>query len=341
MGAYSMKSSLRTLAETAVRKMYRLHAGNVLSKLALLDPYLGGWGLAAPLADEMCAAGNVDEATKLLQRNALRIAHRGMVARATKAIPKNAAVCGEDEKMECLRDAATALASLNIRPFIAFGTLLGHVRNGGFLPSDGDIDLGILAEEADAAAVRDAMEAGPFIVEKYEGPEWPCRVKVAHRNGVALDLVFFAAREGQFWTYTRFYGQLLIRRRTAFRLDPATFMGLSLWMPENPETFLAENYGDWRTPSRIHHYVLTSPLTDFGLPVVQYGAVRRIYSLLINGDRLRLQGFTDLFRRKLPADPFWKELQSLCQISPESSTPRSSRTSSTPATSNSSAKPAR
>jgi LicD family len=46
-----------------------------------------------------------------------------------------------------LRDFMAASREAGMKPFLMWGTLLGHVREGGILKHDKDIDMGILAAD--------------------------------------------------------------------------------------------------------------------------------------------------------------------------------------------------
>ena len=46
-----------------------------------------------------------------------------------------------------LQDIFEICKKIDIKPFLVFGTLLGHYRDGGFIEHDTDIDLGLLEND--------------------------------------------------------------------------------------------------------------------------------------------------------------------------------------------------
>lgn len=159
---------------------------------------------------------------------------------------------------EALADFAKEMRGFGQNWFVLSGTLLGIVREGGFLSHDYDIDAGIMAEAGEAEALHAAFQRSKlFRPSELEwqsifshGPDGPvvrrCPVfmKVAHANGVYID-IFIHYREGEvIW-----HASSLFRwDNSAFTLSPYMLAGTEVLGPSDADRYLTENYGNWRVP---------------------------------------------------------------------------------------------
>ncbi len=210
---------------------------------------------------------------------------------------------------DALNGALRALEAEGISVFICFGTLLGLVREGAFMAHDGDIDLGVFWPETSASATRAALKKAGYKILVFQRDPWPCRVK-AQRTATdpVLDIVFFRRDGDRLQTYTRCYGDLLIRNRSPFGLERAELDGVLVRIPSPPELFLDENYEDWKERSAFHHYILTSPLTDFSRESVQLMLKSLLFIHLVQGNDRQYRGLKHVGMRAIPSDPLWQRL---------------------------------
>lgn len=170
----------------------------------------------------------------------------------------------------------------HLSPFLCFGLLLGYVREGRFMEHDMDFDLGFMYEEGLSERIKCILETAGYRIEFFEPSPWPTRIVAVQREtGLLFDLVFFKEEKEHFLTYAQYLHHLIIRRRKKFRIIQVEFEGRKVLIPENPELFLEENYGNWRVKSSYHHYILTSRLTDltqtFLQPLLLAAITRNIY----------------------------------------------------------------
>jgi hypothetical protein len=148
------------------------------------------------------------------------------------------------------KDAATTLEDLRVyglqagfEPFLISGTLLGHVRDGAIIGWDKDIDVGVFGTQADLVKLGAHLsQSGQFQIRRIDFVDK--RLRVRHWTKVDVD-IFLHYREGEkVWhdgSVTRWWN-------SPFALKTIQFLGVEQFIPEDPERYLDENYGDWRKP---------------------------------------------------------------------------------------------
>lgn len=136
--------------------------------------------------------------------------------------------------------------------FLISGTLLGAVREGRVLQHDKDIDVGIPAEVDLAAMAAHLRSTGRFRIRPL-----PVQtvVRAIHANGTSIDLFRHWLEDGRMVHQ----GQKAKWWNTPFTLKPRDFLGTTFQVPSNPELYLAENYGDWKTPATDFDTVVDTP----------------------------------------------------------------------------------
>lgn len=217
---------------------------------------------------------------------------------------KKAVSFSEADKLRTLDDVLNILSKHNIRHFLCFGTLLGMIRENSFLAQDIDIDIGIFHDECGADRVFEILSKEGYRSYALKKDPWPCKVQMFHpETGVLCDIIFFKRDEDNFKTFTLLHDHLLVRNRTPFNLVEVPFFHLTVCIPEHPENFLTENYGNWQSVQLYHHHILTSELTDYRLPVVQCLFIKTCIDLLIrqddHGASTLIQRWNNLLRDRL------------------------------------------
>ncbi|HTF85699.1 MAG TPA: hypothetical protein VL987_14040 [Cellvibrio sp.] len=261
--------------------------------------------------DALAASGHPEVARDLLFAHINRLASRpvNVSAKTLRPYSPPLAQFTRTEKHHALTKVLADLEAQGVRPFLCFGVLLGFLREGDFMQHDADLDIGILLQEHSCNQVYAILKKMGYHIDSHQPDPWPCRLKVTvPGTEIPVDIIFFHPHEGKLQTFAECYGHLLIRNRTAFTLTRAEFQGITAWIPENPEAFLTENYQDWRHKADYHHWVLTSPLTDFSQPIVEYCLARELaYSLYRN--RLHtVMRLMAIGKSRYAHSPFWQEL---------------------------------
>lgn len=165
---------------------------------------------------------------------------------------------------QILADTLAACRALKLHPFLTWGTLLGHYREGGFIGYDRDIDLGLL--ESDFARKTDLislMTTQGYVVRKDD----PYIVSF-HRTGFTvphIDLQLFYQRHKQMICAI----DPSQRQEIYFYYFPLEIFSefnevhflnqLSVLAPKNTELFLTTGYGNWRKRQKKWHYLENPP----------------------------------------------------------------------------------
>jgi hypothetical protein len=128
-------------------------------------------------------------------------------------------------------------------PFLlAFGTLLGAYRNGAFIRGDHDTDI-IVPEEKEGA-LRMAFSCRRFRDTGFR----VCRVVPdlvsIERSGEYIDAYIFRGT-GRLLRCAATYK---MNRSYLAHPSPIAFLGTTFLTVSDPEKYLEERYGDWRTP---------------------------------------------------------------------------------------------
>lgn len=152
-------------------------------------------------------------------------------------------------ELSTLQRVVEALSEAGIRPFLVSGTLLGLVRNGSLLAHDYDIDLGVLPNEGDAEAVGVALKQAGFDVSVDS-----LKVVANDADGI-VDVFIHYERDGLLWHGTEIHEWW----NSPFGLEASDLGGVGVWIPDNADTYLTENYGDWSRPVAFYNFSFDTP----------------------------------------------------------------------------------
>lgn len=164
----------------------------------------------------------------------------------------------DTDDVEGLLDATQAvldvLREAGVDGFLAYGTLLGAVREGAFIGHDNDIDLGYVSRLTtpvdvvrESLRLQRALARAGMQVERYSGAGF--QVEVRDPTGAVRGVDVF----GGYWVGDRL--ALLGEIHTAFErawvtpLSTVSLMGREFPAPAQPDRLLEAMYGaGWRVP---------------------------------------------------------------------------------------------
>ncbi|MGM8930647.1 hypothetical protein [Salinicola halophyticus] len=166
------------------------------------------------------------------------------------------------------------LAQFDIDFFLVSGTLLGCIREGTILGHDTDIDVGLMPDVS-MKSLRNAIKhSSRFKLQEIVSEN---TLYVIHPNGVKIDLFRHYEENGKLY-----HGGIKCRWwNSPFQLVKADFLDNSYWIPEDTDTYLTENYGDWRTPVVNFETFLETP----NLEVTDQTAMKLYYFSQAIGSR--------------------------------------------------------
>jgi SAM-dependent methyltransferase len=173
--------------------------------------------------------------------------------------------------LDAIAEVLDALREAGTDAFLAYGTLLGAVREGALIGHDSDADLGYLSPYSHPVDViresfalqRRVAELG---YETYRYSGFAFRVDVAESDGSkrGLDVFggFIAEPVGDGPAMLYLMGEIgaPFRRDWIYPLTTATLEGRTFPVPADPERLLVATYGPgWRVPDPAYHFETARP----------------------------------------------------------------------------------
>lgn len=205
------------------------------------------------------------------------------------------------------------LAGVGVHAFATSGTLLGLVREGGLLPFDKDLDIGLPFAEM-PAATDFLLRHGWHRATAPRGMVNP--VMLHDGQGLSLDLCGFIAESssglvlGGFWLQGAPSQWQRVTEYPALQLRLQRRSEGAVWAVTNPEAWLAALYGpDWRQPVPDFDTVIGAHnLRGFAL-LTQCYALGRIYERWLQGKLGKAIAITAQSLRHSPDDALLLQVQ--------------------------------
>ena len=183
--------------------------------------------------------------------------------------------------LKTLEHVHSVLSRNNIKYFIDFGTLLGFVRENGFIKHDDDIDLSIYPGQSirPCELLKCFLDNGFTYVHAFSVREKIYEFTVRDTNQLTVDVFFpritdepgVMAGPDIFWDSEREYPSetantiLEPRYHIPSGVKLRDFNGVKVSIPESPDKLLVDEYGDnWQTPisNYVAKEVIPSPELD-------------------------------------------------------------------------------
>ena len=165
--------------------------------------------------------------------------------------------------LDVLKDFHDCLTGADIYYTLAFGTLLGAIREKGFIKHDNDIDVNMWAEDHSAFLQKRLESSGFKLVHRFLVEEGRLgREESYEKGGVNID-IFYIYKDGEGAPYCcdflqpdgcisfsegmKKYGGVVARKlylpfKKSRELSP--FENASFFVPENAHDLLKSRYGD-------------------------------------------------------------------------------------------------
>jgi hypothetical protein len=164
-----------------------------------------------------------------------------------------------------LNEIEHALEESGLETFLAFGTLLGFVREGGLIAYDDDIDICVINKGKNEWEILDDVmkKCGLMMTREFFYKENRA-IATYSRDGVNVDFYLFEVRDGRYMTYSFWpvdknqkyqygiYEDYKIVEHfypTPVGIHSEMIHDTFVLLPQNGEEILEALYGkDWRTP---------------------------------------------------------------------------------------------
>ncbi len=167
--------------------------------------------------------------------------------------------------LDAMERVLGALHDAGVEAFLAYGTLLGAVREGDFIGHDSDIDLGYVSRCTHPVDViresfrlqRELGERG-FLIDRYSAAAFKVTVVDADGSDWGLDVFGGFLMDGRLYLM----GEIgtAYDERWIFPLTTSTLAGRTFPVPAVPERLLEATYGPgWKVPDPAFHF--ETPLT--------------------------------------------------------------------------------
>ena len=163
------------------------------------------------------------------------------------------------------------LSSENVKFFFDMGTLLGIIREGHLLSHDFDLDIGVFAtSEKKQQSIRDMLVSNNCRLIKACYVDNVGIIQESYiKYGIKFDIAYYYSFDDKidscFLFVPSFIGNQTPQSRDVLELrcDTITgtktvdFLGISVSVPNEPEKYLAQRYGEnWRLPDKNYKYWL-------------------------------------------------------------------------------------
>lgn len=160
--------------------------------------------------------------------------------------------CCTEHLLELLHFTEDLLTRNDIFHWLDFGTLLGAVRNGDFIPWDSDIDYGILESDRERViALQQQVTDAGYVLDPYD--KKAIRIRYSHINRQHVDLIPWHEEAG---LYKSYFTDPSINFPPHYleQLAPVQLRGRAFPAPTPVDAFLARyRYGpDFMTPRRVN-----------------------------------------------------------------------------------------
>ena len=171
--------------------------------------------------------------------------------------------------LDAIDEVLGALRQVGLDAFLAYGTALGAIRDGGLIGHDSDADLGyVSAHDHPVDVIREsfriqrALTDMGYRVTRYSAIALKVHVEESDGLDRGLDVFGGFMREGTLYLM----GEIAVpfQRDWIYPLGTATLEGREFPVPANADKFLTATYGPhWRVPDPA--YKFTTPASTIEL----------------------------------------------------------------------------
>ncbi len=159
----------------------------------------------------------------------------------------------EDEGKKILETTKRLFNDVGMEPILAFGTLLGAIRDNGIIKGDEDVDVFCDDESKLLESLPYFDENGLKLIRVFSGVFYSFRLN----DRCYIDVYIITEYKFNIWKLYcyKVYGRAMPKKYFK-SYEYIDFLGSKYKVPANSENLLAFWYGDsWRIPVRGHKFV--------------------------------------------------------------------------------------
>lgn len=147
--------------------------------------------------------------------------------------------------------------NIGLKSYLAFGTLLGAVRDKGLITGDEDVDIFIDNEQLLIDNIPYLNDNGLRLIRVFKGNLYSFRIN----EYAYIDVYILRPLHVSIWSLYCYALDGLPTPKKYFKgYEFITFLGEECLCPSNPEKLLEFWYGnDWRIPVKGHNYFYEVP----------------------------------------------------------------------------------
>lgn len=160
-------------------------------------------------------------------------------------------ICLQVFGQRLLEETLSTCHELNMKPFLIFGTLLGHRRDNGFIPHDSDIDIGLLRDDfAKINELKKEMKKRGYIVRGQSN--FGISFRKPRFRGLNVDFYLFFEENDKMACVAGIknkFGKCCYPSEIFSKFKKEKFMGtIEILVPSQTERYLTITYGNWQSP---------------------------------------------------------------------------------------------
>lgn len=211
-----------------------------------------------PIKNVLCTPSAIKRVESEVSRlMSLQAGTKAQVVFSKHLIQRSGILERADEYLDAIDQAVHIFEELGITIMLCYGSLLGAIRDGGFIPHDDDVDFLIYdgsgsreeAIEKKEKLIKALAERG-YRSRNFSGENF--HVSFGRRS---LDFFICWKDSSRVFLMMESYLYRPIDHAIVYPPSEIDFFGRKLKAPSRPEAFLAERYGEgWKIPDPFHEW---------------------------------------------------------------------------------------